>query len=115
MVASSSDTSSGSQISSGGDIVKCDVAVIATVFNTKELLRQLLESVDQQLTSLSIETIITDNASQDGVPEMIARDFSWVHFFRNEKNVGQVKALNAMTSAVRSEFLLEASAGGSQM
>lgn len=85
---------------------KYDVAVLTTVFNTKDLLRQFLTSVHDQNTSLSVLTMVTDNGSDDGVAQMVAEDFPWVQFFRNEKNIGQIKALNSMTSLVKSKYFL---------
>lgn len=59
------------------------VSVIVVSFNTRELLRACLGSVETHH-----EVIVVDNASIDGSAEMVAQDFPNVTLVRNHENVG---------------------------
>jgi GT2 family glycosyltransferase len=65
-----------------------DVSVIIVSFNTREVLRQCLQSVIDDATGLVAEIIVVDNCSTDGSPEMIERDFPQVILLRSEINLG---------------------------
>ncbi len=61
-----------------------DVSVIIVNMNTRELLRECLESVRR--SSVTKEVIVVDNASTDGSPEMVAQQFPEVILKRNATN-----------------------------
>lgn len=45
-------------------------------------------------TSLDFDTVVVDNASTDGSPEMLQNDFPWVHVVRNAENLGGTGGFN---------------------
>lgn len=59
------------------------LSVIIVSYNTRDLLRRCLESVDPEN-----EIIVVDNASADGSPEMVAADFPDVKLIANPDNRG---------------------------
>jgi asparagine synthase (glutamine-hydrolysing) len=84
-----------------------DLSVIVVNWNTQGLLRDCLSSVATALRSVSHEVILVDNASSDGSPEMVEREFVGVRLIRNTENVGFARANNqAMRVAQGRWFLL---------
>ena len=94
-----------------------NVAVIIVSFNTKELLRKCLASIEKMETGNcpaerdpalreKLETIVIDNASSDGSPEMIKKEFSQVKFIANKKNQGFAKANNQGLKIAKGDYLL---------
>jgi GT2 family glycosyltransferase len=72
------------------------VSVIVVSFNTRDLLRECLQSILAECArlpqGLSAEVLVVDNASGDGSPEMVAREFSTsripVRLIRSPVNLG---------------------------
>jgi GT2 family glycosyltransferase len=77
-------------------------SVIVVNWNRKELLRACLESLRTQ-AGVAFETIVVDNGSTDGSPE-VAREFGAV-VIRNETNRGFCAANNQGIAAARGEFV----------
>lgn len=72
-----------------------DLSVVIVSWNVGELLQRCLSSVAGSPTAgRSIETIVVDNASSDGSPEMVSREFPDVHLIANQCNVGFARASN---------------------
>jgi len=53
-----------------------------------------------------LETIVIDNTSSDGSPEMIKKEFSQVKFIANKKNQGFAKANNQGLKIAKGDYLL---------
>jgi hypothetical protein len=64
---------------------KCCLIVLN--YNGKDLLRPCLDSVRRQ-TYDDFETLVVDNGSVDGSPEMVARDYGWVRTIALQENSG---------------------------
>lgn len=75
------------------------VSVIVVSFNTKDKLRHCLACIEPEH-----ETIVVDNASTDGSPEMVAEEFPHVKLIRNAENRGfgpaNNQGLDAMTRSL---------------
>lgn len=71
-----------------------DLSVIIVSWNTKELLKNCLEPLFRETKKATLEVIVVDNASADGSPEMIEKEFPGVHLVRNEENLGFARANN---------------------
>jgi len=65
-----------------------DISIVIVSTNIKVLLRECLESVSAALKGMAGEVIVVDNASSDGTPEMVVREFTWVKLIRKKKNRG---------------------------
>jgi GT2 family glycosyltransferase len=83
-----------------------DVSVIIVSFNTREVLRQCLQSVVADSTGLDAEIIVVDNASTDGSPEMIAQDFPQAVVVRSEINLGFGEGNNAALRMARGRYFV---------
>jgi hypothetical protein len=88
-----------------------DLAIIVVNWNTKDLLARCLRCVEDTVKKVSYQTIVVDNASGDGSPEMVRRDFPTVRLIANKENVGFAKANNqALNVEARYILLLNSDA-----
>ncbi|AFN73539.1 glycosyl transferase family 2 [Melioribacter roseus P3M-2] len=83
-----------------------DLSIIIVNYNVKEFLLNLLESIRKASDNLSIETIVVDNASEDGSVEAIQTKFPEVILIANEKNLGFGAANNIALEKARGKYLL---------
>ena len=65
-----------------------DLAIIILNYNTGDLLRNCLRSLDAQPQSLRTAVYVVDNASSDDSAGMVAAEFPAVHLIANRTNVG---------------------------
>lgn len=84
------------------------VSAIIVSYNTRELLRQSIESVLRpgQHVSREIECIVVDNASQDGSAEMVAAEFPEIVLLLCERNLGFAAAVNRGLLHARADYVL---------
>lgn len=71
-----------------------DLSISIASWNTREDLRQCIESLLACKDNLRFEVIVFDNASTDGSPEMVETCFPSVRLIRSEVNLGFGKAHN---------------------
>lgn len=71
-----------------------DLSIIIVSYNTRELLKQTIESIIATVGTLAYEIIVVDNASRDGSAEMIRMEYPGVRLLMNDRNVGFSKANN---------------------
>ena len=83
-----------------------DVSIVIVSFNTREVLRECLQSVERESAGLRVEVLVVDNHSSDGSAEMIEREFPQVRLFRSEVNLGFASANNVALEAVRGRYPL---------
>jgi len=87
--------------------VALDVSVIVVSFNTREILRQCLQSVVENTNGLEAEIIVVDNGSTDGSAEMVEEEFPRARLHRSTHNLGFAGANNlALESAQGRYFVL---------
>ena len=82
------------------------MSVCIANWNCRELLRACLESLQDQPQGLHLEVIVVDNASTDGAPDMVAREFPEVLVLRNDDNRGFSRANNQAALKARGRYLL---------
>jgi hypothetical protein len=71
-----------------------DLSVVIVSWNTREMLRDCLESLFASRHSACLEVFVVDNGSSDGSPEMVASAFPLAHLIRNSDNRGFAAANN---------------------
>lgn len=81
-----------------------DVSIVIVSFNTREVLRECLESVERESAGLRVEVLVVDNNSSDGSPEMVERDFPGVRLFRSKVNLGFASANNVALEVVQGRY-----------
>lgn len=82
-----------------------DVSVCIANWNCIDYLRACLSSLLDQPQGVTIEVIVADNASTDGAPEMVAREFPEVRLIRNNGNLGFARASNQAADAACGRYL----------
>lgn len=82
-----------------------DVSVIIINWNTRQLLETCLESLAGSCTSHTFETIVVDNHSTDGSPEMVRQKFPQVKLICNSTNVGFAHGNNQGIKASGGRYL----------
>lgn len=83
-----------------------DVSIIIVNWNTKDLLARCLRCVQETVKQARCEIYVVDNASSDGSPEMVRRDFPDVKLIANSENVGFARANNQAMRVCQGRYIL---------
>ncbi|MBU2577767.1 glycosyltransferase family 2 protein [Patescibacteria group bacterium] len=84
-----------------------DLSVIILSYNTRELLSQCVNSISpENQKGISFETIVVDNASQDGSQEIVEKEFPRVILVRNKENIGFSGGNNVGIKIAKGNFIL---------
>jgi len=84
----------------------CDLSIIIVNWNTKNLLKQCLESIKDHTKKISYEIIVIDNASTDGSADMVETDFPEVILIKNKTNKGYGRANNQGLIRAQGKYVL---------
>ena len=86
---------------------KIDLSIIILSYNTEELLRKCLQSLQKaKKDDYQIEMIVVDNASSDKSPEMVAKEFPQLKLIKSKKNLGYAGGNNLGLKEAQGEFIL---------
>jgi GT2 family glycosyltransferase len=83
-----------------------DVSILVVNWNTRELLRQCLQSIYRETRSITFEVIVVDNASSDGSAAMIESEFRQVRLIANLDNRGFAAANNQGIAIAAGRYIL---------
>jgi hypothetical protein len=83
-----------------------DLSILIVAYKNQDLTRDCLRSVFEQTREASFEVIVVDNASGDGTPDMVEREFPRVQLIRSEINLGFAGANNLAASRASGEYLV---------
>jgi len=83
-----------------------DLSIIIISFNTRDLLRRCLTTALQESEGLAAETIVVDNISRDGSPDMVRQEFPQVRLICNDANIGFGPANNIGFAHARGKYVL---------
>ncbi|GAA0727047.1 glycosyltransferase family 2 protein [Clostridium malenominatum] len=84
-----------------------DLSIIIVNYNTKELLKQTVESVINTVgQAVTYEIIVSDNGSKDGSCEMIKESFPGIKLIENNANLGFSKANNIAIKESKGRYIL---------
>jgi hypothetical protein len=83
-----------------------DLSILIVNWNGREMLRNLLGSIDATRGNLNVQTVVVDNTSADGSAEMVAAEFPSVVLHRNSDNVGFARGNNQAARAASAPLLL---------
>lgn len=86
-----------------GGMSSIDVSIIIVSFNTKDLLRACLATLQE---AKNWEIIVVDNASNDGSEKMVEQEFPKVKLIKNKQNRGFAAANNSGLKVARGRYLL---------
>lgn len=82
------------EVSDAAAAAERDLSVIVVNYNTAHLLAQCLDALRAATQGLKVQVILVDNASQDGSPDLIRREFQDVDLIESGSNVGFGRANN---------------------
>jgi GT2 family glycosyltransferase len=85
---------------------RIDLSVIIVNWNTRDLLRDCLNSVSKTISNLIFEMIVVDNCSSDGSVAMLEKEFPSVIRIVNEENKGFGAANNQALSIMKGRYAL---------
>src|SRR4030067_24291 len=83
-----------------------DVMIIIVNWNTREILRNCLNSIFQNISNLTCEVIVVDNGSSDGSGIMVKEDFRDVKLIQNTENKGFAAANNQGIKIATGRYIL---------
>lgn len=83
-----------------------DASVIVVSFNTRDLLRECLLTLQREAGGTTYETIVVDNASSDGSADMVATEFPEARLIRNKINLGFAAANNRAYGVARGRYII---------
>ena len=83
-----------------------DLSVVIVNWNTRELLANCLQSLEETVRDLSVEMWVVDNGSVDGSVAMVQERFPHAHIIVNSENVGFVRANNQAIARCRGRYVL---------
>lgn len=83
-----------------------DITISIVNWNTKEYLRQCLNSIREYTRGIKYETIVVDNASSDNSTQMIREEFPYVNLIANKRNYGFAKANNQSLEVASGRYFL---------
>ena len=85
---------------------KRDLSIVILNYNTRDLLRSCLDSIEKNRDDLNLEILVADNGSRDYSLEMVKNDFPKVKIVANENNLGFAKGNNQALKKATSDFVL---------
>jgi N-acetylglucosaminyl-diphospho-decaprenol L-rhamnosyltransferase len=91
---------------SGADEAGMNVSVIIINWNSREYLKECLQSLIRHTKEITYEILVLDNASFDGSAEMIAAEYPQVNFIQVRKNLGFAAGNNLAARRATGEMLL---------
>ena len=79
---------------------KIDLSIIVLSYNTTDLLKDCLDSLDKVKGEVNYEIVVVDNDSTDGSPEMLQSEYPGVILIQKNKNVGFAAGNNSAKKAI---------------
>lgn len=83
-----------------------DLSIIIVNWNTRDLLRACVKSIQDETTGLNYEILVVDNASKDGSADMVRREFPSVRLIENAANAGFGRANNQAVRKSKGGYIL---------
>ena len=83
-----------------------ELSIVIVSYNTKDLLRECLQTVQTEAAGISTEIILVDNSSSDGSPQMVETEFPTVKVIRSVINLGFGAANNLALEAAQGRYIV---------
>lgn len=94
----------------GGGEPTPPVTVAVVSWNTRELLRRCLASLEADARAGRADVWVFDNASSDGSADLVAAEFGWVTLVASNENLGFGRAVNAVVQQSGGEWIAASNA-----
>ncbi len=85
--------------------MKKELSVVIVNWNTRNLLKDCLESLYTTVKNLSLDVYVVDNGSTDGSVEMVEERFPEVRLIRNKENRGFATANNQALHGIHTPYV----------
>jgi len=85
---------------------RLDLSIVIVSWNTRELLRECLDSVFATVRRFDFEIFVVDNASHDYTVHIVRAEFPSVRLIENRENVGFARANNQAIRHSRGRYLM---------
>lgn len=85
---------------------RVDLSIVVVNWNTRELLAQCLQSLEDTVRESSFEVWVVDNGSSDGSVAMVQQRFSRAHVVANAENIGFARANNQAIARCQGRYVL---------
>jgi hypothetical protein len=82
-----------------------DVSVVIVNYRTRGLVKQCLKSIRRVAPRLDYEVLVVDNASKDGLPELIRERFPETRLFALPENVGFAAGNNVAMRKAKGRYV----------
>ena len=83
-----------------------DVSIIIVNYNTLELTKNTIDSVNEKTKDLNYEIILVDNASTDGSVEFFEKEYkNKIIFIKNDENLGFGRANNRGIKIAKGKYV----------
>lgn len=82
------------------------LSIVIVNWNTAELLRECLLSIERSHFDEPMETVVVDNASGDGSADLVRVEFPWVRLHESGQNLGYAAGNNVGFSLAAGEWVL---------
>jgi GT2 family glycosyltransferase len=83
-----------------------ELSICIVTLNTRQCLRDCLDSIAAHPASIPTEIIVVDNHSTDGTQEMLAQEYPHIHLIQNEKNEGFARPANQAMRVAKGDYFL---------
>jgi hypothetical protein len=83
-----------------------DLSVVIVSYNTRDLLRECLRSVEREAPGIRTEILLVDNNSSDGSPQMVETEFPGVELIRSQINLGFGAANNLALERAQGQYIV---------
>lgn len=85
---------------------KIKLSIVILNYNTEDLLRNCLNSLNKVKDELSFEVLVVDNGSTDDSVRMVKKDFVYVKVIKNKKNLGFAAGNNSAKKHCQGKYVL---------
>ena len=82
------------------------ISIIILNWNTRDLLAQCLDSIEQHKGEFQLEILVVDNASTDGSQAMLKEKYPQIQLIINSQNVGFAKGNNQAMQVAQGDYFL---------
>jgi len=82
------------------------LSVLIVTYKSRDEIRACLDSIPRQLLGRPVEVIVVENASGDGIGQLVRVEFPWVIYLEPDQNLGFGKANNLAYERAVGEFVL---------
>lgn len=83
-----------------------DLSIVILNYHNKNLVKELLKNLAELVLAYQYEIIVVDNASYDGLQDMIKEKFSSVKFIQSDRNVGFAAGNNLGIKEAQGKYIM---------